>query len=144
MASESFHIGLNVSSGTNTIKLNFIVHAGIAEDKVITVGDNGDFSNLKTGLSNLVSGGTLIVLDGEYAGNDNFIGLTLPGSLQHPASGTESAFTTIMAQNPGQAILKDGAYVRLNGQWPVSYIAFKGLYIAWRGVFSFRLWSWAW
>ena len=129
MPNESFHVGLKASASTGSVFLSFIVHVGVPKDKVITVGVGAEYSSIKDGLKNLQSGGTMIVLDGEYAGDENLMGLTLPGSLQHPPSGSENAFTTIMAKSPGQTVLKDGAHIRLNGKWPVSYVAFKGLYV---------------
>lgn len=131
MPSESFHIGLKASSLTETIRLSFIVHAGVSQ--VLTVGSGGDYANIGDGLDNLSSGGTLIVLNGTYTGEDNFMGLTGGGSIQQPESGTESSYTTVMAQQPGMVILKDGAYIRFRGKIgelpPIAYVAVKGFYV---------------
>jgi len=127
MPSESFHVGVKVSNSDQTIRFSFIVHAGV--DTVVTVGAGGDHPSIKSAISALPSGGTVVVLDGEYTGDANFMGLTSGGAVNHPPSGTATAFTTLMAKNPGQAILKDGAYIRLNGNWPVSYVAFKGFFV---------------
>jgi hypothetical protein len=130
MPSESFHIGIKASSISETVSLSFIVHAGVSQ--VLTVGTGGDYTTLKAGMSALNPGGTLVILDGEYSGEVNYVGFTDGGAFQHPPSGSETAFTTIMAENPGEAILKDGAYIAiqaLNGYDPVSYVAIKGLFI---------------
>jgi hypothetical protein len=127
MPSDSFHVGLKVSGETQTVHTNFIVHVG--KSQVITVGENGDFPNIKLAMKELNSGGTIVVLDGTYTGDDNYMGLTLGGSIQHPPSGIASSYTTIMAQHPSQAILTDGAYIRLHGEWPVSYVSFKGFFV---------------
>ena len=130
MPSESFHIGIKASTLSETVSFSFIVHAG--DQKVITVGKGGDYDALNEGMAALESGSTLVILDGEYEGESNYIGFTDGGSFQHPASGTELGFTTIMAKTPGEVVFKDGAYIELaavNGYEPVSYVAFKGLFI---------------
>ena len=132
MPSESFHVGLIASSLNAHVPVSFIVHAGVEE--VITMGEGGDYSTFKAALKNLQSGGTLVVLDGTYSGDDNLIGLTPGGNVQHPPSGSVQAFTNIMAKDPGKAILKDGAYVYLRGDWPRSYITFKGLHVQDNGM----------
>jgi len=127
MPSDSFHVGLKVSGDSETIYTNFIVH--VNKSQVLTVGDEGDYPNIKLALKALQSGGTIVVLDGTYTGSNNFIGLTSGGAVQHPPSGTSLAYTTIMAKHPSLAVLEDGAYIRLHGQWPVSYVSFKGLFV---------------
>jgi len=132
MPSESFHIGIKASAQTESVKLSFIVHVGISADKVLTAGDGGDYPNLKEGMANLTSGGTLVMLDGTYSGEDNLIGRVNSGNLQHPPSGTEGAYTTVMAKHPGSVVLMDGAMVSLKGlpgYEPVSYAAFKGFFV---------------
>lgn len=127
MPSESFHIGIKVSSQTDVRHISLILHAGVK--KVLHVGQGQEFVTIKSALKKLQSGETLVVMDGVYEGQDNFIGLSDAGAVQHPASGTEKAFTTVMAKHPSKAVLKNGAYVRLNGKWPVSYVAFKGFFV---------------
>jgi hypothetical protein len=127
MPSDSFHVGLKVSGDTQTLHANFIVHVG--KSQVVTVGENGDYPNIKLAMKALNSGGTIVILDGTYTGDENFMGLTSGGAVQHPPSGTAAAYTTIIAQHPSQAVLADGAYIRLNGEWPVSYVSFKGLFV---------------
>jgi hypothetical protein len=132
MPSESFHVGLKVSSQSESVHVGFIVHVGLTQDKVITVGSDGDYQNLKLAMANLLSGGTIVILDGTYTGEKNYIGRTDSGNLQHPPSGNQTAYTTIMAKHPGAAIFENGAYVRLQalaGHEPVSYVAFKGLFV---------------
>ena len=127
LPADSFHVGLKISDANQTVHTNFIVHVG--KDQVVTVGESGDFQNLKQAMKELNSGGTIVVLDGTYTGDENYIGLTLGGAVQHPPSGTPDVYTTIIAQHPGQAILEDGSYIRLDGEWPVSYASFKGLFV---------------
>jgi hypothetical protein len=126
MPSESFHIGLKASTLNDSVNLSFIVHAGV--EQVITAGPGGDYESISGALENLRPGGTLILLDGDFKGALNFIGQN-GGHMQHPPSGNEFAFTTVMAKHPGQSILSEGALVRLNSNDPVSYAAFKGLYL---------------
>ncbi len=73
MPSESFHVGLKASSQTESVNLSFIVHAGV--EQVITVGEAGDYPSIKEGLKILKPGGTMIVLDGVFSGEDNYIGM---------------------------------------------------------------------
>ncbi len=132
MPSESFHVGLKVSSKGDSVYVGLIVHVGVAPDKVITVGNNGDYQNLKAGMASLTSGGTLVLLDGTYTGEDNYIGRVNSGNLQHPPSGIPSAYTTILAKHPGKAVLMEEASVSLKGLpgfEPVSYVAIKGLFV---------------
>lgn len=127
MPSESFHIGLKVSSQSSVDYLSMIVHAGVT--KVLHVGADQKYTNIKQGLQALESGGTLVVLDGDYEGQVNHIGFTDGGENQQPSSGRAGAFTTIMAKHPSKAVLKNGAYVRLKYISPVSYVAFKGFFV---------------
>lgn len=127
MPSESFHIGLKVSAKSTTTYLSMIVHAGVT--KVLYVGPGQEYTNIKAGLKAMESGETLVVLDGDYEGQSNYVGLSDAGAVQHPPNGTATAFTTIMAKHPSKAVFKNGAYVRLNGKWPVSYVAFKGFFV---------------
>jgi hypothetical protein len=127
MAADSFHVGLKISDENKTVYTNFIVH--VKKSQVITVGENGDYSSIRAAMEELDSGGTIVILDGTYTGDKNYIGLTDPGEIQHPPSGTAAAYTTIIAKHPSQAVLADGAYIRLNGEWPVSYVSIKGLFV---------------
>lgn len=127
MPSESFHIGLKVSSQSDVKYLSMIVHAGVTH--VLHVGADQKYTNIKQGVQALKSGGTLVVLDGDYEGQDNHIGFSQIGENQQPASGRADAFTTIMAKHPSKAVLKNDAYVRLKYTSPVSYVAFKGLFV---------------
>jgi len=132
MPSESFHVGLKASAQSKNTSISFIVHVGLTQSEVITVGQNGDYPNLKAGMENLASGSTLVILDGTYTSEENYVGRADNGNLQHPPSGTPGAYTTIMAKHPGEAILTDSAYVSLQalaGHEPVSYVAFKGLFV---------------
>jgi hypothetical protein len=132
LASESFHIGIKASGQHSEKIIRFILHLGITD--IITIGAGEDLMTIKEGLKALPSGGTLIVKDGIYEDNDNYIGLTGPGSLQHPRSGNAQQLTTIMAEHIGEVILRNGASVKIrasnDNSWPaVSYVAIKGLFV---------------
>jgi len=131
LASESFHIGIKASAESSQQIIRFILHLGISD--IITVGVGEDLTTIKAGLNALPAGGTLVIKDGDYEGNDNYIGLTGPGSLQHPKSGNAQQFTTVMAEHIGEVILRNGAAVKIRGSndnsWPaVSYVAIKGFF----------------
>lgn len=131
LASESFHIGLKASGQNSSQIMSFILHLGV--NQIITIGENEELTTIKAGLNALPAGGTLIVKDGIYEGFDNYIGLTGPGSLQHPKSGTAQQLTTVMAEHIGEVILRNGALVKIRGSndnsWPaVSYVAIKGFF----------------
>jgi len=132
MPTESFHVGLLASSLNAQVPVDFIIHAGVEE--VITMGEGGDYANFKAALASLKPGGTLIVLDGIFTGDDNLIGLTPGGNVQHPPSGSVQGFTNIMAQHPGKVTLKEGAYVYMRGDWPRSYLTFKGFHVLDEGM----------
>lgn len=132
LASESFHIGIKASGQHSEQNIRFILHLGISD--IVTIGAGEELMTIKEGLKALPSGGTLVVKDGIYEGNDNYIGLTGPGSLQHPKSGNAQQLTTIMAEHIGEAILRNGASVKIRGSndnsWSaVSYVAIKGFFV---------------
>ena len=127
MPADSFHVGLKVSNAAESVHLSFIVH--VNKEHIVTVGENGDYENLKEALKAVKNGGTVVVKNGIYTGEENFIGLTQAGAVQHPPSGNAAAYTTVMAEHPGQAVLESGAYIRLHGEWPVSYVSFKGFFV---------------
>lgn len=131
LASESFHIGVKVIGNNQENVARFIIHLGVSD--IVTIGENEELTTIKAGLSALPAGGTLVVKDGIYEGYDNYIGLTDPGSLQHPKNGNAQQLTTIMAEHIGEAILRNGASVKIRGSndnsWPaVSYVAIKGFF----------------
>jgi hypothetical protein len=131
LASESFHIGFKVNGKNTEEVIRFIIHLGI--NNVVTIGAGEVLTTIKAGLKALPAGGTLVVKDGNYEGNDNYIGLTLPGSLQHPKSGTAQQLTTLMAEHIGEVTLRNGASVKIrasnDNSWPaVSYVAIKGFF----------------
>ena len=132
LPSESFHIGLKVCGASLCDNTSFIVHLGVTS--VMYVGVNETHQTIAQGLAALPAGGTLVIRDGVYEGNANYMGLTLGGALQHPPSGTASGYTTVMAEHIGQVTLTNGASVKLraspSGSWsPVLYVAIKGLFV---------------
>ena len=132
MPSESFHVGLTANVQDESVQVSFIVHVGLSQYQVITVGSEGDYQTIKEGMANLTSGGTLVLLDGTYTGEDNHIGRVNSGNLQQPPSGNLGAYTTVMAKHPGRVTLMEGASVVLKvvpGFQPTSYVAFKGLFV---------------
>lgn len=99
MPSESFHVGLIASSLNAHVPVSFIVHAGVEE--VLTLGEGGDYSSFKAALKNLQSGGALVVLDGTYSGDDNLMGLTPGGNVQHPPQRQRSGFYKYNGETSG-------------------------------------------
>lgn len=138
LPNESFHVGIKACGVNACDSKDFILHLGVTT--VVYVGPNETYTTISDGLDALSSGDTLVIRDGIYEGLENYVGLTPRGALQHPPSGTPNAYTTVMAENIGQAVLTRQAYVRIqaspSSSWsPTAYVAFKGLFIE-HGQFS--------
>ena len=145
MASESMHFGVKATApdGSSTIE-TWIVTVGDVP-QIIYVGENEPYNTVADGLDALIPGGTLIIRDGVYRGEESdFINNFAGGSL--PPSGDEQHFTTVIAENPGKVILdgegKNGSVFRITGNWinpdwpeqyvganPLEYISFRGIHV---------------
>ena len=86
----------------------------------------GDFSNLQAAFADMEGGDTLIIRNGVYTGDNNVFNTSIP-------TGTPAAWTTIKAENDGEAIF-DGEFTRnvanlvyQSGQYNPQYIRFEGL-----------------
>ncbi len=143
MPSESFHIGVKASNDDGEFEETWIVTVG--GGAVFYVGPNEALTTLKEGMEAMSSGDTLIMRNGdwEHANQDN----TIPGNekkAQTLPSGTASAFTTLMAEDPSKVIMdaqneetlislwgatKHPDFPLDNNGWAVetNYIAIKGL-----------------
>ncbi len=152
MADESFYIGVKAinDEGSDTEVWILKVGSGGAivyvDPNATGSGSGSSWSNACTtimaGGSKTNSGDTLIIKDGLYTGALNRLYNDPGGQGTLPASGTSSAWTTVMAENPGGVVL-DGENAlqpfRLKGNWggnrgtsgpgthDVSYMAVKGI-----------------
>lgn len=145
MASESIHLGVKAmaSDGSSSIETWILTIGDVPQ--IIYVGKDEVYKTVADGLDALVSGGTLIIRDGVYRGDESdFINNFAGGSL--PPSGNADNFTTIIAENPGKVILdgegKSGSVIRISGNWinpdwpeqnvgsgPLEYISFRGIHV---------------
>jgi len=143
LPAESFHIGIKANNAAGEYEESWIVTVG--DGQVIYIGPHEEFITLKTGMKEMVSGDTLIMRNGYW--DHNALANTIPGNAyktQTLPGGSELAFTTLMAEDPGQVIIdgKDEAItIRLfgstkhpdfelnNNGWSGSsdYVAIKGL-----------------
>ncbi|MCG8612370.1 MAG: hypothetical protein MI864_17770 [Pseudomonadales bacterium] len=145
LPSESFHLGVKVIDNAGNEDLEtWILTVGDAPN-IVYAGPNETYKTVADGVRALQSGDTLIIRNGTYIGDDSdFINRNSGGAL--PPSGTPTAFTTVIAEDPGQVIF-DGRGVNTslfsvagswdNPDWPAypiastprDYIAFKGIHV---------------
>lgn len=81
-----------------------------------------NFPNLRVAVAGMSGGDTLIIRDGTYSGTNNWLWqfTTVP-------SGTAEQFTTIKAENDGQAIFPDGFIHMEGGPIQTAYVSFEGI-----------------
>lgn len=136
LPSESFHLGLRASNLDGAAIETFIIHVGV--DKVVYVGPNEPAKGFIEAFGFWAPPGddyrdpgiTFVVRDGTYTGDNGVVGLTGGGWVLHPPSGIPSKYTTIMAENPGEAVLSAGGRISLTaGFGDLQYMAFKGFHI---------------
>lgn len=127
LPSESVYIGIKVYWQGGYQNINVIAHVGV--NNIITVGSNGDHPNIKAAMKAMVSGSTVIVEDGVYDGDLNLIGKTLGGSVQQPPSGIATQYSSVIARNPGRAVMTGTAEIKLTLGHEREYLAFKGFYV---------------
>ena len=140
LPSESFHLGVTATNKDGEA----------TETWIVTVGDgrriyfDSTVGTLKNAMSSMISGDTLIIRNGTLDSSlqDNVI----PGNSsksQQPPAGTATAYTTIMAEDPGQVtfdmkgVQGKGIHIFGNYDHPDwgfaggttarNYLAFKGL-----------------
>jgi hypothetical protein len=143
LPSESFHLGIKASNADGENEHTWIVTVG--HGGVVYVGQNEDITTLKSAMSNINSGDTIVMRNGywDHADKAN----TIPGNagkLQSLPGGSELAFTTLMAEDPGLVVIDGKDEVTLlsifgstkhpdfdlnNNGWTgnTDYIAIKGL-----------------
>ena len=131
LPSESFHLGIKASNGDGTDIENFIIHVDVP--KIVTIGnqDSDDYPSLAQAFdSENTAGTTFVVRNGIYSGDNNYIGFSPRGALQLPPEGTPSSYTTVMAKDPGEVTLNNGALIHIPGAFgSIGYLAFKGFLI---------------
>jgi len=141
--SESYHLGVRASNSDGFSDETWIVTVGSGD--VVYIGPNEAINTLKDGMSAIESGDTLVMRNGtwSHADQDN----TIPGNQkksQTLPAGTSNAFTTLMAEDPGQTIIDGNDEEQLislwgsekHPDWPLDnngssidtdYLAIKGL-----------------
>lgn len=143
MPSESFHIGVKATNSLGSYIETWVLTIG--DGNIIYMGPNEVNTNLADGMDAMSSGDTLIIRDGVYTSIDreNITGGT-SNTGQQPPAGSASAFTTIIAENPGKVTF-DGegrlSPLRIIGNYDPpdfaastfdvskDYMAFKGMII---------------
>jgi len=127
--SESFHIGVKAANGNSFNIESFIVHVDI--DKIVTIGAGETYETMADAFdSERLVGTTFVIRNGIYSGAENRIGRISNGDVQHPPEGNANQYTTVIAEDPGEVTLVDGAYIYINGIYgPVGYLAFKGIFV---------------
>ncbi|MES2664283.1 MAG: fibronectin type III domain-containing protein, partial [Pseudomonadota bacterium] len=126
--SETVYVGVKASNGDGSDVEYFMVHVGVP--KVVTVGSGGKYSTLRAAYANERQAGTTIVVKpGEYGGDDFQTGFT-QREFSVPVNGNTSAYTTVIAQDPGTVTFTNNAEIMIyGGVQDVHHIAFKGLFV---------------
>lgn len=142
-AAESFHLGLKASNSRGSVEDTWILTIGNGER--LYIGPSENIKTLKEGMNAIQSGDTLVMRNGLWsqADKDN----TIPGNShkgQTLPAGTSKAYTSLMAEDPGEVVI-DGEdqqqLINLWGSekhpdWPLNnngssietnYLAIKGL-----------------
>ncbi len=119
---ETFHVGVvGVDSCGSRVADVWLVTVG--DGDVLRVGE-GDYATPRAAIADAEPGDTVVIAPGTYDGADLLDSQSDPGVT--PPSGTETAFTTLIAAEPGRSIFT-GA-LRVAGKWgPQHHLAFKGL-----------------
>ncbi len=146
LPSESVYVGVTAmdEQGNRDTEI-WIVSIG-NQQNIQYVGPNEANVTIADGVRSMSSGGTLIIRNGTYTGEPSDFINPNDGGAQPPA-GNALAYTTIMAEEPGQVIL-DGqgnieALMHITGNYnepddwgnatveatPRNYIALKGMHI---------------
>ncbi|MEZ4249960.1 MAG: hypothetical protein R3B99_17140 [Polyangiales bacterium] len=103
---------------------------------LLTVGDAGilrvgaarEHTTIRSAIAAAESGDTLVLDDGVYEGEANDLNAN-PTPAATPPSGSDDAFTTVIAAHPGEARVQSALLVA--GKWGNQHhLAFKGLSIA--------------
>ncbi|MBV1919125.1 MAG: hypothetical protein KUG73_00470 [Pseudomonadales bacterium] len=100
---ESFHIGVRAldAQGNSAIE-TWIVTIGSKNNRLY-VGENETYSTVADAVRAMGSGDTVIIKNGTYTGeNSEFINANEGGAM--PPSGSDAAYSTIMAEDPGRVI----------------------------------------
>ncbi|WP_198264191.1 hypothetical protein [sulfur-oxidizing endosymbiont of Gigantopelta aegis] len=145
LPTESFHFGVEAIDAQGN-KSTQVWVLSIGSQRVFYAGPQEVYKTIADGVRAMQSGDTLIVRNGVYLGDEkNFINANSGGA--QPPSGTSSAYTTVIAEDPGQVILDgEGLYeelMHIYGNFnepelwgnttlkstPRNYIALKGMHI---------------
>ncbi|HCK94426.1 MAG TPA: hypothetical protein DHW71_15640 [Gammaproteobacteria bacterium] len=136
MPSESFHIGVKASNLDGSDIEPFIVHVGV--NKVVYIGPNEDIKHFNDAFGAWKAPGntlrnpgtTFVVRNGDYQGSNWVVGLTSGGGVQTLPAGNENQYTTLIAEDPGQVRLSNGAQLMAQGNLgDAAYWAIKGFYM---------------
>lgn len=143
MPGESYHLGIKASNSDGSDEDTWIVTVG--NGNLLYIGPNETYKTLKDGMNNIASGDTLVLRNGEWTHNN--LANTIPGNprkTQTLPTGTANAYTSLMAEDPGQVVIDGQNQAQLislwgsekHPDWPLSnngstidtdYIAIKGL-----------------
>lgn len=101
-ATESFHIGVSASNQYGSNIETWVLTLG--KGKVLYMGPHETYTNLTAALAQMSSGDTLIVRNGVYFGELNKMGDFGNRKRVGPPAGNLTAFTTVIAEDPGKVI----------------------------------------
>jgi hypothetical protein len=143
LPSESFHIGVKASNKDGDHEEVWVLTVGKGD--VVYLGPDEMYTTLKSAMSAISSGDTIIMRNGswDHENKNN----TIPGNeskLQTLPAGSQGAFTTLIAEDPGQVVIDGKNQATLISLWgaekhpdwsldnngsstQTNYIAIKGL-----------------
>ena len=110
---EAFHLGVRASNTDGSVYTTWILKVG--GGNYVYVGPSDTYKTISAGTAAAASGDTIVVRDGTYTGTANMMNNTNDQGTA-PPSGTSSAYTTVMAEHPGGALI-DGQNVNA----PISF-----------------------
>lgn len=140
---ESYHLGLKATNSEGSTEETWIVTIG--NGALLYIGPNETIQTLKEGMDTIESGDTLVMRNGlwDHADQNN----TIPGNSnkgQTLPAGSSTAYTTLMAEDPGEVVIDGENQAQLinlwgsekHPDWPLDnnnstidtdYLAIKGL-----------------
>lgn len=123
---ESFHVGVQgIDACGGVVKDVWVVTVG--GGAVLRVGVNETHTTIRSAFMAATAGDTILITAGAYDGPENSMNANGSPAAQ-PPSGTSQAFTTVIAEEPGEVVVADGIYWL--GKWgEFHHVAAKGFYL---------------
>lgn len=113
---ESYHLGVKASTIEGSDEETWILTVGNGE--LLYIGPNETITTLKEGMEAIESGDTLVMRNGIWSHEDQ--DNTIPGNSnkgQTLPAGTSTAYTSLMAEDPGRVVIDGENQAQLISLW---------------------------